>query len=178
MTKILTVPNPLLRQRSKEVFIDKKTLDLIKTLKEALSGKDGKVQGVGLAAVQIGVPKRIFVAYSEASKKLLVFINPEIVWSSKRQTDPKKSKYEGCLSLPNKWSLLRRAKAVKVKYQTESGQIQVRKFAGQLSTIIQHEYDHLNGILFIDRVLEQKGRLYELVKDEKGKECLEEIRIE
>ncbi len=177
MAKIIIVPNPILREKSKEVLIDKKTSDLVKNLKQTLSGKDGRVQGVGLAAIQIGLPKRVFVAYSEASKKFLVFINPEIVWFSKRLTDPKKSKYEGCLSLPNKWSLIKRPKEIKVKYQTESGQTQIRKFSKTLATIIQHEYDHLNGILFIDRVLEQKGKIYELKKDEEDKEYLEEISV-
>lgn len=176
MSKIITIPNPVLRERSKEVSIDKKTLELVKTLEETV--KEGKeIKGVGLAAVQIGIPKRVFVAYSEASKKFLTFINPEIIWFSKRFTNQKEQKFEGCLSLPNKWVLVKRAKDVKVKYQTESGQIQVRKFSSQLAIIIQHEFDHLNGVLIIDRALEQKEKIYELKKDEKGEEFLEEITL-
>ena len=175
MAKVLTVPNPILRQKSKPVVVDKKTLALVETLKKTLTDEKGKIKGVGLAAIQIGMSKRVFVAYSEKSKKFLTFINPEIVWFSKRQISKKNQKYEGCLSLPNKWSLLKRSKEVKVKYQTETGQTQIRKFSGMTATIIQHEYDHLEGILFIDRVLEQKGKLYELKKDEEGKECLQEI---
>jgi len=176
MAKIITIPNPILREKSKEVAIDKKTHDLVKTLKE--TAKEGKeIKGVGLAAVQIGVPKRVFVAYSGASKKFLTFINPEIVWFSKRLTNQKEQKFEGCLSLPNKWVLIKRTKDVKVKYQTESGQIQVRKFSSQLAIIIQHEFDHLNGVLIVDRALEQKEKIYELKKDEKGEEYLEGITL-
>ncbi|MCL5090485.1 MAG: peptide deformylase [Patescibacteria group bacterium] len=177
MAKIVTIPDPILREKSKLAVIDKKTLDLVKTLKQTLTDDKGKVKGVGLAAVQIGVLKRVFVVYSEASKKFLVFINPEITWFSKRETPKKDQKYEGCLSLPNKWSLIKRAKEVKVSYQGESGEKQNRKFSGEIATVIQHEYDHLEGILFVDRVWEQKAKLYELVKDEEGKECLEEIKI-
>jgi peptide deformylase len=175
MTKILTVPNPILREKSKPAVLDKKTLGLIETLKKALTDKKGGVKGVGLAAVQIGAPKRVFVAYSEKSKKFLTFINPEIAWVSKRLTSKKDQKYEGCLSLPNKWTQIKRAKEVKVKYQTETGQTQTRKFSGPMAIIVQHEHDHLEGILFIDRASEQKAKLYELKKDEEGKEYLQEI---
>ena len=177
MTKVLTIPNPLLREKSKPVVINKKTSQLVKTLKETLVDKEGKTKGVGLAAVQIGFPKRVFLAYSPASKDFLTFINPEIIWYSKRLTNPKKSKLEGCLSVPNKWAFIKRAKAIKIRYQTETGQTVVRRFDGLMACIIQHEYDHLEGILFIDRALEQKAKVFELVKDEEGKERLKEVRI-
>jgi peptide deformylase len=175
MVKILTIPNSILRKKSQPAVWNKKTRDLVETLKKALTNDKGGVKGVGLAAVQIGTPKRVFVAYSEKSKKFLTFINPEIIWLSKRLTSKKDQKYEGCLSLPNKWTQIKRAKEIKVKYQTDTGQIQTRKFSGQMAIIIQHEYDHLGGILFVDRVLEQKAKLYELKTDEEGKEYLEEI---
>ena len=177
MTKILTVPNPILREKSKPLAIDKKTAKLVKTLRETLIGKEGKAKGVGLAAVQIGFPKRVFLAYSPASKIFLTFINPEIIWCSKRVLNPKKSKLEGCLSIPNRWAFIQRAKEIKIRYQSESGQILVRRFSGVLATVIQHEYDHLEGRLFIDRALEQKAKIFELVKDEDEKERLEEVKI-
>lgn len=177
MAKIITIPNPILREKAKEVKIDKQTLDLVATLKQTLKDTEGKTQGVGLASPQIGNLKRIFVVYSQASKKLLTFINPEITWTSKRQTSAKDKKYEGCLSVPNKWAIVRRPKAIKIKYQTESGQTQVKKFTDLTAKIIQHEYDHLEGILFLDRALEQNQKIYELVKDENGKEFLQEINI-
>lgn len=178
MAKIVTVPNPVLREKSKEVVVDKKTAELVATLKNTLVDDKGKLVGAGLSAIQIGIPKRVFIAYSEASKKFLTFINPEIVWFSKRLTNAKDKKYEGCLSLPNKWSCIRRSKEVKIKYLTETGQEIVRKFSGPMAVIIQHEYDHLDGILFIDRALEQNAKLYQLVKDKEDKEYLEEIKIE
>jgi len=177
MAKIITVPNSKLREISKSVLVNKKTLELIKKLKQTLLDAEGKMIGVGLAAVQIGVPKQVFLAYSFNSRKLLTFINPEVLWFSKRTTDPKKSKFEGCLSVPGRWALIKRSKEVKIKYQTEGGKEQVRKFSGMIAIEIQHEYDHINGILFIDRALEQKAKIYEMVKDEGDKEYLKEVKI-
>lgn len=180
MAKIITVPNPLLRQKSETVLINTEAKTLIKELKATLLAKEEAVTGVGLAAVQIGIPKRVFIAYSKASKKFLVFINPEIIWYSKRMTTgvpESKNRFEGCLSLPNKWALVKRAKKIKIVYQTESGQTLTRCFSNQVATIVQHEYDHLDGILFIDRALQQKNKIYELVKDEEDKECLKEVKI-
>jgi peptide deformylase len=177
MAKIVTVPDSILREKSKPVETDQKTLDLVKTLTETLTDTNGKTNGVGLAAIQIGVPKRVFLAYSEKSKKLLVFINPEIVWQSKKLTNEKSHYYEGCLSVPNRWGIVKRPKTVKIRYQSESGQIQTRKFEGQMAIIVQHEYDHLDGILFTDRILEQNGKVYELVKEDDGEEYLKEVKI-
>lgn len=180
MAKIITVPNPILRQKSHPVEGSSEAKSLIKKLKETVISKEGSVTGVGLAAVQIGIPKKVFLAYSKASRKFLGFINPKIIWYSKRVTSgipDSKNKYEGCLSLSGKWGLVCRSKKIKITYQTETGQSQTRTFSGQIATIIQHEYDHLNGILFIDRILEQKGKIYELVKDEEGEEILKEITI-
>lgn len=179
MAKIVTVPDPVLREKSKEVAFDKKTAELVETLKNSLVDDQGKLIGVGISAVQIGIPKRVFVVYSNNSKKILTFINPKITWYSKRLTDgfPGKNKYEGCLSLPNKWAIVKRPKEIKISYLTENGQEITRKFSGTLATIIQHEYDHLEGVLFIDRALQQGSKIYELVKDEDGQERFEEIII-
>ncbi|PIV01134.1 peptide deformylase [Candidatus Shapirobacteria bacterium CG03_land_8_20_14_0_80_39_12] len=177
MAKIITVPNHKLREISKPVLVDKKTLELIKELKQTLLDSEEKMIGVGLAAVQIGVLKQVFLAYSPNSKKLLTFINPEIIWFSQRMTDSKKSKFEGCLSVPGRWAIIKRSKEVKIKYQTEGGKEQVRKFSGMMAIEVQHEYDHLKGILFIDRALEQKAKIYEMVKDEEDKEYLREVQI-
>jgi len=178
MAKIITVPNPILRKRSHPVVNNSEAKELVEKLKETVSRKEDAVAGVGLAAVQIGIPKRVFVAYSKSSKKFLSFINPEIVWYSKRKNTgvpDSKNKYEGCLSLPGKWGLVSRSKKIKIIYQTLGGQKITRSFSDQIATIIQHEYDHLDGILFVDRILEQKGKLFELASDEEGKEFLKEI---
>lgn len=179
MAKIITIPNPLLRQKSVEVKIDLATVDLVAKLKETLIEKEG-IKGVGLSAVQIGVPKKVFSAYSKPSRMFLTFINPEIIWYSKELTDgipESKNKYEGCLSVPNYWSIIKRSLSIKIRYQTLSGKKQVRQFSGFTATVIQHEYDHLEGILFIDRALEQKSKIYQLEKDENNKEYLKEVKL-
>ena len=110
----------------------------------------------------------------------MVFVNPEIIWYSKIKTEgvpESKNKYEGCLSVPGLWAILKRAKIIKIKYQTENGTLQVRKFSGLTATVIQHEYDHLEGILFIDRALQQKSPIYQLEKEKEGKEYLKEIKL-
>lgn len=180
MADIVTLPNPLLRQKSKEIVFDNKTEGLIAQLKNTLIATEGTIKAVGLSAAQIGIHARIFLAYSAKSRKFLTFINPEIVWSSKILTKgvpESKNKYEGCLSVPGLWAIIKRPKIIKIKYQTETGQLQVRKFSGQTATIVQHEYDHLAGILFIDRALQQKSPIYELAKDKEGKEYLKEIKL-
>jgi len=178
MAKIITLPNPILRQQSKPVLIGKESRELTDLLEKTLTNTEGKVAGVGLSAVQIGILKNIFLAYSKASKKFLVFINPQIIWNSKTKTSgipESKNKFEGCLSVPGLWSIIARSKIIKIKYQTQSGVFQVRKFSGLTATIIQHEYDHLNGILFIDRALQQKSPIYELALDKGNKEYLKEL---
>ncbi len=180
MAKIVTLPNPILRQKSKNVNFDKNTEKLITELKNTLISTKGKVKGVGLSAIQVGVPKKIFLAYSKSSKNFLVFTNPTITWYSKILTTgvpETKNKYEGCLSVPGLWAIIKRSKSIKIKYQTPNGNRQVRKFSGLTATVIQHEYDHLNGILFIDRAIQQKSPIYELAKDENDKEYLKEIKI-
>lgn len=179
MADIIVNPNHLLRQKSTPVVFDQNINSLIEKLKNTLTQKEG-IKGVGLSAVQIGIPKRVFLAYSKNSKKFLTFINPEIVWYSKTLTNgipDSKNRFEGCLSVPGLWAIIKRAIIIKIKYQTENGVQQVRKFKGQIATIIQHEYDHLEGILFIDRALQQESKIYQLKKDREGKEYLKEIKI-
>lgn len=181
--KIITTPNPILRQKSKPVGeINKKVRKLAEAMIEIIrKGPEGKHIGVGLSAVQVGKPIRLFVAYSKKSKKYLTFINPEITWKSKRLTDgvpERESKFEGCLSVPGIFGLVRRNKAVKVRYLAPTGQIVIRKFDGLTGTVIQHEYDHLEGILFTERVLKQNGKLYKLEKDSKGEETLVEVELQ
>lgn len=179
MEKIITVPNPLLRQKSAEVKNINDAASLVQKLKKTLIEKQG-VKGVGLSAIQIGIPKKVMIAYSKASKKDLCFINPQITWYSAELTEgvpESKNKYEGCLSIPNVWAIIKRPQAIKMKYQTQSGKKQTRTFSGFTATIIQHEYDHLNGVLFVDRALEQGSKLYQLEKDSEGKEVLREIQL-
>jgi len=180
MAEIITYPNPLLREKSQPIQNIQEALSLAQKLQQTILDKEGRLVGVGLSAIQIGIPKRIFLAFSKSSRKFLIFVNPKIIWYSKALTSgipETKNKYEGCLSLPNKWAIIRRAKKIKITYQTLSGQTLTRQFSGQIATIIQHEYDHLEGILFIDRAKEQGEKIYELAKDEKGKEYLKETSL-
>lgn len=170
--KILRSGDPLLRQVSKPVIkIDDKILELIKDLKETLAVQKDP-QGIGLAAPQIGKSLRIFVTNYEEFKK--VFINPEITeqlkFKSKSKKETKNEILEGCLSLPNYYGPLKRNQKVKIKYQTLSTNHQslitkIEDFTGFSAQIILHEIDHLNGILFLDRLLEQKKPLYQIEGD-------------
>lgn len=177
--KIITVPNSLLRKKSKPVKkIDKKieqlVIDLIETGKAAKEPK-----GVGLSAIQIGKPIRIFVVKLE--KQFIPFINPQISWRSKKkfsQVLKKEERFlEGCLSIPGYYGFVDRPSSVKLSWQDLEGKTQTRKFKERESAYVQHELDHLNGVLFTDHVLKQKNKLYKLEKDEKGKEVFTEIEI-
>lgn len=179
MTAIVTVPDPVLRQVAKPVLqLDKKVLDIIDRMQSALLAAKNP-EGVGLAAPQIGVPLRLFFARPDLKKAPILFINPEIIKFSQAQQAPdtKKGVYEGCLSVPHHYSPIKRSMSVTVKYQKLNPEhlalstVQ-ETFSGFLAHIIQHEVDHLNGILFIDHVLSQNSQLFKI----EGKEW-EEVAI-
>ena len=166
--KILRSGDPRLREISKPVTkIDSKILKLIRDLKETLAIQKNP-EGVGLAAPQIGKRLRIFVAnYKELNR---IVINPEILKSKSPITNYQSPKsrqeiLEGCLSLPNYYAPLKRINLVKIKYLNEEGKEVTEEFKGFNAQIVLHEIDHLNGILFLDRLLEQKQPLYKLGKD-------------
>ena len=143
---IITEPNKLLRQISKpvdKVGIEEQKLmdDMLETMYAA--------PGIGLAAIQVGVPKRIIVmdiCKEEGKKEPRYFVNPVI-----KNKDPIKSTYEeGCLSVPNQFAEIDRPSKCEVEYLDYNGKKQLLKADGLLATCIQHEMDHLEGILFID----------------------------
>ena len=143
---ILTEPNKLLREISKpveKVGDEERALmdDMLETMYEA--------PGIGLAAIQIGVPKRIIVmdiSRDEDKKEPRYFINPVI-----KNRNKEKVKYEeGCLSVPDQFAEIERPNACEVEYLDYNGKKQLLKANGLLATCIQHEMDHLEGILFID----------------------------
>ena len=143
---ILTEPNKLLRQVSKPVDrVSKEEQQLMDDMLETMYA----APGIGLAAIQIGVPKRIIVMdISRDSKKKepRYFVNPVI-----QNKDKIKSIYEeGCLSVPNQFAEVDRPKTCEVEYLDYNGNKQLLKAEGLLATCIQHEMDHLEGILFID----------------------------
>jgi peptide deformylase len=165
MLKIITVPNPVLCLKAKKVAkIDQSTRQLVSEMVDFLKSDQPKKgpKGVGLAAPQIGQSIRIVVIWSTGSHQFLPMINPEIIWCSKRTSlnvGRSKNPHEGCLSVPGVWGQVRRYTTVKLAYQTPKGQKVIRRFKGLAGVIIQHEVDHLDGILFIDRIIEQKGKI-------------------
>ena len=143
---IITEPNNILRQKSKPVETvtqeDRQLMDdMLETMYQA--------NGIGLAAIQIGVPKRIIVldiSKNEEKKNPMYLVNPII-----KNKDSQSSTYEeGCLSVPNFFAEIERPKKCEVEYLDYNGQKQILKVEGLLATCIQHEMDHLEGILFID----------------------------
>jgi peptide deformylase len=180
MLSIITAPNPVLSAKAKQVVkVDKTILDLVKDMEEALDAATDPI-GVGLAAPQVGKSLAIFVIKSSPKAKLQAFINPKITKIEKPMNKKAKSKckkLEGCLSLKDIWGEVERANTVWLEYMDEQGKQHHKKFNGFIATIIQHEVDHLNGILFPKRVLEQKGTLYESKKNSKGEDIFEELTI-
>lgn len=157
-----------MRAKAKRVIkVDKKTLGVIKDLKDTLQIQR-EPEGVGLAAPQIGKSLQIFVA--DYKKFQRVVINPTILKISKstknQKPKTKKEILEGCLSLPYYYGPLKRAPGVTVKYLNEKGEEITETFENFDAQIILHEIDHLNGILFVDRLLKEKKPLYKVDGDE------------
>jgi len=165
--KILTTKNPKMSQICKKVkLIDKKVISIAKDLKETLKAQKDP-EGVGLAAPQIGENLRIFAMKDNG--KIRVIINPEILEISKEKykgtNNKEKEIMEGCLSLPNYYGPLKRPQKVKIKHLGFDGITKEEEFKNFSAQIVQHEIDHLNGIIFVNRLLEQKQPLYKLEND-------------
>ena len=150
--EIIVLPDPLLRTVSKPV----KTVDAAaRTLMDDMLETMYDAPGIGLAAVQIGVPERVVVidiSKEGEERNPLFLINPEITWSSEEESDYE----EGCLSIPEFFDMVTRPKEVKVRYLDRQGEAQEQLCSGVLATCVQHEIDHLNGILFIDYISKLK----------------------
>jgi peptide deformylase len=151
---IIEIPDPLLREQSAPVEaitedISRLIRDMFETMYEA--------PGIGLAAVQVAVPRRLLVIDlqepeegadedAEPVKRPHVFINPEIV----HRSDARKIYNEGCLSIPEQYAEVERPDIVTARWLDEKGQQREGEFSGLMSVCLQHEVDHLNGVLFID----------------------------
>lgn len=167
---IIALPNPLLRQRSSKVHIvTPDTLELIQDLTDvALDWEDSRPHEISAAisAVQINRPERVVIIRSDFDDKAVrdftALINPEIVKLEGSITED----YEGCLSVPNVYGLVPRYDKVRLKAIDISGNEVRFKADGFLARIIQHEVDHTNGIVFIDRIRDKKNAFFML--DEKG----------
>ena len=140
--KVLTGNDPVLRKISKKVVMfDKNVKDLFDDMQETLE----KENGAGISAVQVGILKRMFIIYDK--KDAVRVVNPEILKTS----GVNKITAEGCLSVPGKWGDVERPNKVLASFQDEDGNYVKKEFTGFSAKAFCHEYDHLDGILFVDR---------------------------
>ncbi len=155
--EIKKYPSPVLKNKAEEVLtitpeVKESILDMIEIVK--------KEKGIGLAAPQVGVSKRIIVI--ETEKGVTSFINPEILEKSKE----KAIEEEGCLSLPGLYLKIKRAKKIEIRAKNIEGEELKIKAEGLLARVFQHEIDHLDGILIINRIgLLQRLRLRQKLKN-------------
>ena len=170
--KILTEPDQTLRQKSQPVDkVDDSVRKLIDDMLETMYD----APGIGLAAIQVGVPKRIIVldiSKDPEKKEPMCFVNPEIVSTSKKDTTYE----EGCLSVPGQFAEIDRPDSCFIKYLDYNGNSKELKTEGLLATCIQHEMDHLEGILFIDYLSKLKKSMI-VKKLSKQKKELERIVV-
>jgi len=188
--KILTEPNKILREKSLRVEnVNKDIQQLMDDMLETLYA----APGIGLAAIQVGVAKRVIVMdisrsrndigrnkddineneNKEPKKNPMYFVNPEIVWKS----EDKFTYEEGCLSVPNQFAEIDRPKQCHVRHLDYNGQPQELKADGLLSICIQHEIDHLEGILFIDYLSKLKKEIIIKKLSKQTKESVERIVV-
>ena len=187
--KILTEPNKILRKKSLRVDnVDKNIQQLMDDMLETLYA----APGIGLAAIQIGIAKRVIVMDISRSRNdigrdkediiknknrelrnPMYFVNPEIIWKS----EDKFTYEEGCLSVPNQFAEINRSKQCHVKYLDYNGNPKALKADGLLATCIQHEMDHLEGILFIDYLSKLKKEMMIKKLTKQKKESVERIVV-
>ena len=165
---ILTAPDPRLKAVSQTVeTVDNNLRRLADDMFESMYAADG----IGLAAIQIGVAKRVLVMDlnpKKGEKEPRLFINPKIVWTS----DDVAVSEEGCLSVPDIWEDVERPAQIRAEYLDRDGRLQTLDAEGLLATCLQHEMDHLEGILFLDHLskLKRSIALRKLAKAKRLKE--------
>jgi len=172
LKEILIEPNKVLREKS--IKVDKVDDDIQKLMDDMLETMYA-APGIGLAAIQIGVPKRVIVldiTSKDEQKNPMYFINPEIIQKSNNNSIYE----EGCLSVPGQFAEIVRPDRCHIKYLDYFGQPRELKAEGMLATCIQHEMDHLEGILFIDYLSKLKKSMI-AKKLSKQKKVLERIVV-
>jgi peptide deformylase len=190
--KILQLPHPILRKKLPDLKkTDKKFLDFLKNFQETLE-KQQNPEGLGLSANQVGKEYRMFLGRI-GKKEIRLFINPEILEFS----DERVVMTEGCLSIKNLYSKIERPKQIKLRYQSlniRENQLEigvnpegklanrlsaeiVETFEGLPARVMQHEVDHLNGVVFIDHALRQKAPIFRLIKHKNGEDEFVEVNI-
>ena len=176
---IIEVPDPLLRAQSSPV---ESVTDEVSRLIRDMFDTMYAAPGIGLAAVQVAVPRRLLVIdlqepapgaaegdeEGEPVRRPYVFINPEIV----QRSDARKTYNEGCLSIPDQYAEVERPDIVRARWIDENGREQEGEFGGLMSVCLQHEVDHLNGVLFIDHLSRLKRDMIvkKLLKAKREKE--------
>jgi peptide deformylase len=152
---LIILPDPILRQASKPI---ERVDDELKRLADDMLETMYDAPGIGLAAIQIGVPRRMLVidvSREGEDKQPQVFINPEILKSS----DERSVYEEGCLSIPDYYAEVERPATITLKYLDRDGKELTAEADGLLATCLQHEIDHLNGVLFIDHISRLKREM-------------------
>jgi peptide deformylase len=152
LRNIIKLPDPRLRLKSAPVrAVDEALRKLVEDMFETMY----EAPGIGLAAIQVGEPLRVVtmdLAKKDEPNDPKLFINPEVLWHS----DETATHEEGCLSIPEYYEDVERPERVKVRYQDIDGRIHEIDAEGLLATCLQHEIDHLNGVLFIDHLSKLK----------------------
>ena len=172
LKQILTEPNKILREKSSSV--DKVDEDVQKLIDDMLETMYA-APGIGLAAIQVGVPKRVIVldiAPKDSPRNPMCFVNPEILKKSENNSTYE----EGCLSVPGQFAEIDRPDKCHIKYLDYYGQPKELVAEGMLATCIQHEMDHLEGILFIDYLSKLKKSMI-IKKLSKQKKTIERIVV-
>ncbi|MFW5703658.1 MAG: peptide deformylase [Patescibacteria group bacterium] len=167
MLKIVSIPHPSLYKKAKQVqTVDRRIQKLVKEMEKTLDTQKNP-EGVGLSAPQVAIEQALFIIKDPDSKRRYTFINPVI----EQQVDYMDFEHddenlEGCLSIPEIWAPVQRYKRVQVRYLDVAGNEQLDWFEGFLAVVVQHEFDHLQGVLFTKRALEQGHTVY---KEKNGK---------
>ena len=168
LREILVAPDPVLKAKAKPVdTVD----DAVRQMMDDMLETMYDAPGIGLAAPQIGISRRVIVmdiAQEDQPKAPLYMVNPELVWVS----DHDATYEEGCLSVPEHYADVVRPAEIRVRYLDRDGKQQELKTDGLLATVIQHEMDHLDGVLFIDHLssLKRNMILRKLLKSRKQPE--------
>ncbi|OGL72617.1 peptide deformylase [Candidatus Uhrbacteria bacterium RIFCSPHIGHO2_02_FULL_54_11] len=144
---ILTDPHEELRMTAEPLSVDEMTSEVFQNLINDMMETMTSADGIGLAGPQVGARKRIFIGVLDGEPH--VFINPEIIKTSLRKVNSE----EGCLSIPKVWGIVRRHRQIVVKYLDREGKKQKRKMKGLEGIVVQHETDHLDGVLFTDKIV-------------------------
>ena len=193
MYNIVVTPNKVLLEKAKPVKqFDAKLKKIISEMEDTLIATKDPI-GVGLTAPQVGLSIRLFQMKPTEKSKVTTYINPEIINMSggeeiphytnsksvenKKPESSKNKLLEGCLSIPDIWGNVTRKKEVTLAWQDSDGNKFTQVFTGFPAIIIQHEVDHLNGILFTTHVMSQGEKLFKSHKNKEGEDEFDEIQI-